>query len=112
MTDNGTQNSLLIAGRNKDIFQSYGSTYLGQVEFSENSFYYSLFFNLSEYDNVKQNSVPVPEYLGKSLAYFQDIVKTMPQYRHVVVYGSTKGRMAAVNWKDYDEVKRTLNLKN
>ncbi len=112
LADNGIQNSLLIGGRNKDIYTSYGSTYLSQAEYSENSFYYSLFFNVTEYDNVKQTYVPVPEYLGKSLTYFQDIAKTMPQYRHVVVYGSTKGRMAAINWKDYDEVKRTLNLKN
>ena len=112
LTENGAYNSFLIAGRNKDLSQSYGGTTLFNSQYAENHFDYLVNFNLTEYDFVKQNYVPVPEFQGKSLTYFQDIAKTMPQYRHVVVYGSTKGRMASINWKDYDEVKRMLNLKN
>lgn len=112
LTESGAYNSFLIAGRNKDIFQSYGGTNLFNSQYAENYFDYSVFFNLTEYDNIKETNVAVPEYLGKALNYFQDLAKTMPQYRHVVVYGSTKGRMAAINWKDYSEVKKALNLKD
>ena len=112
LSENGAYNSFLITERNKDLSQSYGGTTIFNSQYAENYFDYLINVYLTEYDNVKQTYVPVPEYLGKSLTYFQDIAKTMPQYRHVVVYGSTKGRMATINWKDYDEVKRTLNLKN
>jgi len=44
--------------------------------------------------------------------YFQNAGKATPLIRHVVIYGSTKGRMASINMSDYNEMKRELNLRD
>lgn len=63
------------------------------------------------YDSVKNAYVVDPILLTKTATDFRDYVKGF-QYRHIIVYGSTKGRMASINWKDYEEVKKALNLPN
>ena len=53
----------------------------------------------------------VPELTGKTLAYYADLAKDA-KYRMVIVNGSTKGRLAAVDMNDYAAVKKAFNLKD
>jgi hypothetical protein len=54
---------------------------------------------------------PIPELVGKNAQFFRDLVKDMPQYRVVIVNGSTPGgRAGTVDFKDYAAVKRAYNL--
>ena len=102
----------LIPGRNKDVFNSYSYTNIYNLEYGENYFNYNLQFILSEFAGNSNTQVPIPEFQGKDLAYFQNAGKATPLIRHVVIYGSTKGRMASINMSDYNEMKRELNLRD
>jgi hypothetical protein len=110
LSPNGNNNYYLLDGRNKENYESYQYVYTNNPVMGENYFSITLYANFQHYDNVSKY-IPTPELFGKSLAYFQDVAKTF-QIRHVVVYGSTKGRLASVNMKDYDEVKKAFNLKD
>jgi hypothetical protein len=71
-------------------------------------------FNITLYTQLWDGSkwVANPEMVGKNAAYFRDIVKELPQYRIVIVNGSTLvgGRKANVDFKDYNAVKQAFNL--
>ena len=59
----------------------------------------------------------MPEYVGQNPAYFRALVKDLPQYRIVVVYGSTKGGRASyegrpVDFSDYAQVKAYFSLRD
>ena len=55
----------------------------------------------------------LPEFsAGKGFTYYNDLVKDISKYRVIVVYGSTKGRQAAVDMNDYATVKKAYNLKD
>jgi hypothetical protein len=107
---NATINSL-IPGRNKNLSTSYSINLLYDTEYGENHFNYTAGFIFDEFLNSNTRTL-IPEFQGKDLAFFQNIIKSNTQIRHVVVYGSTKGRMASINMSDYEEVKRVLNLKD
>jgi hypothetical protein len=107
---NATVNSL-IPGRNKNLSTSYSINLLYDTEYGENYFNYTAGFIFDEFLNNNTRTL-IPEFQGKDLAFFQNIIKSNTQIRHVIVYGSTKGRMASVNMNDYEEVKRVLNLKD
>ena len=111
-TNSTTFTYSLIPGRNKDVNSSYSYTYFYGAEYGENYFNYGLQFGLNENVPNTNTSVLIPEFQGKDLAYFQNAGKATPLIRHVVVYGSTKGRMASINMNDYNEVKRELNLRD
>ena len=55
----------------------------------------------------------LPEFAnGKGFTFYNDLVKDISKYRVIVVYGSTKGRLASVDMKDYAAVKQALNLRD
>lgn len=110
--NNNTQAYSLISGRNKDVFNAYSYVFFYNVEYGENYFNYNLGYILNEFLPNTNTQTPIPEFQGKDLAYFQNVAKATPLIRHVVIYGSTKGRMASINMSDYTEVKRELNLRD
>lgn len=110
LPNNTTQAYSAIPGRNKDVFSSYSYTFFYNIEYAENYFNYNLQYNFNEF--INNVSTPIAEFQGKDLAYFVNAAKATPLIRHVVVYGSTKGRMASINMNDYNEVKRALNLRD
>lgn len=62
------------------------------------------------YDATTASQLPIPELANKSFAFYNDLTKDLYKYRIVVVNGSTQGRTANVNMKDYAAVKRAFNL--
>lgn len=110
--NNNTQAYSLIPGRNKDVFNSYSYTFFYNVEYGENYFNYNFQQILNESVPNSNTQTQIPEFQGKDLAYFQNAAKATPLIRHVVVYGSTKGRIASINMNDYNEVKRVFNLRD
>ncbi|WP_461084027.1 hypothetical protein [Spirosoma flavus] len=53
----------------------------------------------------------IPEFVGKTAADFRALFTTLPQYRIVIINGSTPGgRSGAVDFKNYASVKQAFNL--
>ncbi len=111
LTGSSVESSSLIPGRNKSSFFSYTPTQIVNVEYRENYFNYVLFNNLTERNTV---SKPVPEFQMKDIAFFKKtlMLETTLLIRHVIINGTTKGRMASVDMNDYEAVKRELNLRD
>lgn len=112
VTNSSATSYSLIPGRNKDASNSYSYTQFYNLEYGENYFNYGLYYYFNENVGNNNTQTPIPEFQGKDLAYFQNAGKATPLIRHVVVYGSMKGRMASINMNDYNEVKRELNLRD
>lgn len=51
----------------------------------------------------------LPEAVGKPVSVLRNLAKDLPQFRHVIVHGSTAGHMN-VNFNDYKQVKLAFNL--
>lgn len=108
---NATNHFYLLDGKSKDDYYSYLSLFTTSLSMGENYFSIGLYYYFQNYDQATGKTIQTPELFGKGLAYFQEVAKNF-QIRHVVVYGSIKGRMASVNMKDYNEVKKAFNLKD
>ncbi|MDZ7896760.1 MAG: hypothetical protein U5N85_01845 [Arcicella sp.] len=110
LTNSSSTNYYLIPGRNKDSFNAYAYTQLYNTEYGENYFNYGLYYYFNEF--INNVNTPISELQGKDLDYFRNIGRTILSIRHVVVYGSTKGRIVSINMNDYNGVKRVLNLRD
>ena len=94
-----------VPGRTDATFFDYGFAYVNIGGISEN------YFSPSIQVNTFTLGQPIPELKNRSANFVQALVGNLPQFRHVIVYGGTKGgRLAAVDWSNYDEVKRALHL--
>jgi hypothetical protein len=112
LTNSNVTSYYFIPGRDKTKLASYAINLLYDTEYGENYFNYTAGFIFDEFPPNLLSRVLIPEFQGKDLAYFQNSVKTTTQIRHVVVYGSIKGRMTSINMNDYEEVKSVFNLKD
>ena len=99
-----------IPGRTTNNIEDYTkyqiiTDFLGQNYFSPKIFIFSGIFNTTTgvYD-------PIPELLFQPDQVYRTMLATYPQYRIVVVYGSVKGRVGAVDFNDYAAVKQAFNL--
>lgn len=111
ITPQGAYTYAKIPGRQTNTYEDFMATYVGyDPNMAVNYFYPFLQVITERYDLTQQKYVPLEEATGKPAAYFRDLVKDLPQFRHVIVNGSTAGRMAAVNFKDYAAVKKAFNL--
>lgn len=53
----------------------------------------------------------IPDLINQPAAFYRSMFATLPQYRMIVVNGNTKsGRMGAVDYSDYGQVKQAFNL--
>ncbi|RDB03553.1 collagen-like protein [Runella aurantiaca] len=57
-------------------------------------------------------STTAPELANKSIDYYVNLYKGLLKYRVVIVKGNVAGRLGAIDWKNYAEVKAALNLKD
>jgi Collagen triple helix repeat (20 copies) len=57
-------------------------------------------------------NITPPEMFNKTPAFYRDLMKDLVKYRVVIVKGNIAGRLAAIDWKNYAEVKAALNLKD
>ncbi len=109
--NNGLAGAVKIPGRTTNTGTDYVYYYINHDVIGENYFKINMTLYTSQYDQVKNVNVPVADMLGKSAQFYKDLVKDLPQYRIVIVNGSTPGgRQAAVDFKDYAAVKRAYNL--
>lgn len=102
-----------IPGRQTNRDQDYGSAGLFvNSQIGVNYLQVSGNLNKQVWNDNYSAQVVAPELAGKSFTFYNDIAKTLYQYRVVVVYGSTAGRLAAIDWKNYEEVKAAFNFKD
>ncbi|MBD2755558.1 hypothetical protein [Spirosoma validum] len=96
-----------IPGRTTSKDEDFTSYYVANQLFGVN------FLRISTNLMTTRSNVAIPELTGKSAQFYRDMVKTLPQYRIVVAYGSTKGgRSGAVDFKNYASVKQAYNLQD
>lgn len=106
----------LIPGRSAANFTSLLRTFIGSDLLGVN--YFNPTMTLYTFEtNAAGATVAIPEFVNQNAAYFRNIVKDVPQYRIMVVYGSTKGGRASYNgrpvdFNDYAQVKAYFNLAN
>jgi hypothetical protein len=111
ISDTGTYGFLKIPGHTTSNFEDFFQYNFAFNLIGEDFFDPYLQLYTSAYSDSQQKNVPISELVGKNAAYFKDLVKTLPQYRIVVIPGSVKtGRAAAVDFKDYNAVKKAFNI--
>ncbi|TAE35664.1 MAG: collagen-like protein [Runella slithyformis] len=107
-TNSNVQSYFKIPGRAQSRLEDYQAM---QISYSnttrrENFFSPSLFF----YRRVDFTGNLIPELQNLTADQCKPFAKDMPQYRHVVIYGSTKGRLASIDLNDYAAVKAAFNI--
>lgn len=70
--------------------------------------YYAPYINIY----TKTGTTDIPELTGKTFAFYRDLAKDYPKFRHVIVYGNPTGRTTDINWDNYEEVKEALGLED
>lgn len=99
-----------IPGRTTSDFSDYIYYYISQNNFGVNYFPFNIALYTNQY-NAQSQQVAVADLVGKNAQFFRDMIKELPQYRIVIVNGSTPGgRTGSVDFKDYAAVKRAYNL--
>ena len=108
-----------IPGRTSNNFQDYQSMY-NYTESQIGVNYLGVGSNVYRFGNAllpngtySTTNALLPEFAaGKGFTFYNDLVKDISKYRVIVVYGSTKGRLASVDMKDYAAVKKAFNLRD
>ena len=104
-----TTGSIRIPGHTLNRFEDYAYYGVYHQSFGVNYISLELYMQTSSYVNGVQ--VAIPELVGKDVVYFRTLFEGLPQYRVVIVNGSTPaGRTAAVDYNDYAAVKQAYNL--
>jgi hypothetical protein len=101
-----------IPGRATSNFNDYIFYNGSHDAIGENYLRFNLSLATQSYDQARNMWVPVTDMVGKNAQYFRDMLKDLPQYRIVIVNGSTLvgGRKANVDFKNYAAVKEVFNL--
>lgn len=110
----GNASYTLIPGRNPADFASFLVMSVNNGLMGINFFAPNTSLQTRE-TNAAGVVVAIPEYVVRDAAYFRDLIKDAPQYRIMVVYGSTKGGRTSYNgrpvdFNDYAQVKSYFNL--
>lgn len=101
-----------IPGRTTSTYTDFFNYQVYHQPIGPNFLNFTLRMDTFTYDQQGKQLV-IPELVGKNAQYFRDLVKDLPQYRVVIVNGSTPGgRAAAIDYKDYAAVKKAYNLPN
>ena len=105
--------SFKIPGRQTNNFYDYGNSYIYvDQQIGVNFLRVTAQLDKRGYKDANYVLGILPELAGKSFTFYNDLTKDLYQYRIVIVNGSTKGRQAAVDMKDYAAVKKAFNLKD
>lgn len=109
--NSGVPGSVKIPGRTTNTESDFVYYYLNRDLIGPNYLKFNLTLYTSQYDQAQNKSVTVAELVGKNAQFYLDLLKNLPQYRIVIVNGSTPGgRAAGVDFTDYATVKRAYNL--
>jgi Collagen triple helix repeat (20 copies) len=95
--------------KNWDYANGYASF---DQTFGENYIQISGGYYKNGYDATGTKYGIIPEFVGKSFSFFNDLIKNKVQYRVVVINGSVKGRLGNLDLKNYYEVKKAFNIKD
>ncbi|GAB4033060.1 hypothetical protein [Spirosoma gilvum] len=99
-----------IPGRTTSNSQDYVQYWLNSDNIGVNNLHMYMYFFTSLYDQQGKQT-PIADFVGKNAQFYRDMVKTAPQYRIVIVKGTVAGgRTAAIDFKDYTDVKQAFNL--
>lgn len=112
VSGNGMWGNFKLPGRSQNRWQDFGQMYVRSNDLIGVN-YLSVYGQLyKKGPNDSFVDIFLPELANKSFTEYTTMVKDLHQYRVLVVYGSTKGRMAAVDMTNYKEVKKYFNLKD
>lgn len=101
-----------IPGRTTSTYADFFNYQVYHQPIGPNFLNFTLRMDTFMYDQQGKQAT-IPELVGRNAQYFRDLVKDLPQYRVVIVNGSTPGgRAAAIDYKDYAAVKKAYNLPN
>lgn len=110
---NSVSSYFKIPGRSTNKREDFAVAVFSYDNYAENYFSPQLTIITSPYDYTKNAYVPIPEITNKAVTFYKDIVKSIPQYRQVVVFGNVKGgRYATIDWSDYHTIKELFQLKD
>lgn len=102
--------SVKIPGRTTSKYDDFIQYYANSDDLGVNNLHLYMYLHTNQYDQ-QGKQVPVADLIGKDAQFFRNMVKDLPQYRLVIVNGSTPGgRQAAVDFKNYAAVKQAYNL--
>jgi hypothetical protein len=99
-----------IPGRTTNEIDDFLQARLSVSHLAVNSFDPSIEIYISQYNQETGAYEQIPELVGQGRTFYQGLAQTMPQYRIVVAHGTTPARMKAIDWSDYEAVKKTFNL--
>ncbi|MBD2701752.1 hypothetical protein IC229_13965 [Spirosoma sp. BT702] len=102
--------SIKIPGRATNQYNDFIGYYVNSDDIGVNNLHLYMYFFTNQLDQA-QKQVAVADFIGKNAQFYRDMAKDAPQYRIVIVNGSTPGgRQANIDYKDYAAVKRAYNL--
>jgi hypothetical protein len=103
-----------IEGRAQDNFTDFANIQLYSYEYGVNYWNPQVSINTPTSQPTPNNYVSnSPELVGKSATFYKELFKKyMPEIRLVIVPLTTGGRRAAIDYSDYQAVKRAYNLKD
>ncbi len=115
-SNNNVLSYVPIPGRPATAFNSFMQVSIFHDEMGLNFYKPTVLLYTSE-TNAANARVALPEFIGRDAAFFRNVVKDSPQYRIMVVYGTTKGGRASyegrpVDYTDYAQVKAYFGLRD
>lgn len=100
-----------IPGRTTNSALDYATYQITTDNLGLNYFSPKISLTTGFYDSATDTFTLIPDLAKQTDAFYRTMFSTLPQYRIVVVNGSTKGgRLAGVNYNDYSAVKQAFNL--
>jgi hypothetical protein len=91
-----------IPGRTQSRLEDYHPFSIS-YDASRRENFFDIQINLAALYTLREINIRTPDQI-------KPLVKDETQYRHVVIYGSTKARLAAINLNDYAAVKAAFNI--
>ncbi|MFN8345897.1 MAG: hypothetical protein U0X91_12870 [Spirosomataceae bacterium] len=112
ISGNGMWGNFKLPGRNQNRWQDFGQMYVRSDDLIGVNYLrmYGQLYKKGPNDSFVD--IYLPELANKSFAEYTAMVNDLHRYRVLIVYGSTKGRVAAIDMTNYNEVKKHFNLKN
>jgi hypothetical protein len=113
----GGSSSFKIEGRTTNTFNDFASCSINNFEVGEKFwnpiFNFSTPFNQTFSNNQTVFTTRTPELLNKTATFYRELAKkNAPKIRLVVIPFAAAGRMKAIDFSNYELVKKTFNIKD
>jgi len=99
-----------IPGRTTNLFADYARYQIITDDLGQNYFSPKIVLFTGRLNSTATGYDTIADLINLAPSAYRAMFTTLPQYRIVVVYGSVKGRVGAVDFKDYAAVKQAYNL--